>query len=81
MSDRTVHGLTNLGNEVVRYDRAGKWYIEPGTDPRGLPQKRESITVFTAARLLAAGQWFGVLPGGQQVAAMVRRLTKETTDA
>lgn len=28
MNDRIVHGYTADGGEVVRYDRAGKWYIE-----------------------------------------------------
>jgi hypothetical protein len=27
-ADRTVHGMTVEGYEIVRYDRAGKWYVE-----------------------------------------------------
>lgn len=29
-SQRTVHGLTHDGSEIVRYDRAGRWFIEQG---------------------------------------------------
>jgi hypothetical protein len=28
MSDRTVHATAPDGGQIVRYDRAGKWYLE-----------------------------------------------------
>jgi hypothetical protein len=28
MPDRTVHAITADGHRIVRYDRAGKWYVE-----------------------------------------------------
>lgn len=28
MSDRTVHAITPHGERIVRFDRAGKWYVE-----------------------------------------------------
>jgi hypothetical protein len=34
-ADRTVHAWGDSG-EVVRYDRAGKWYFEPKDGPRRL---------------------------------------------
>ena len=37
MSDRTVH-VSYPGMEIVRYDRAGKWYLEP-TNPT-LPRQK-----------------------------------------
>lgn len=43
--DRTVHAANALA-EVVRYDRAGKWYIEPRD--RSLP--RQLVTVKQAAQ-------------------------------
>lgn len=27
-SDRTIHGMSQSGGAIVRYDRAGKWYVE-----------------------------------------------------
>lgn len=33
-ADRTVHGKTASGHEIVRYDRAGKWYLEASGDRR-----------------------------------------------
>jgi hypothetical protein len=33
--DRVIHGRTPYGEEIVRYDRAGKWYVEkPGVARR-----------------------------------------------
>jgi len=48
-SDRTVHASYD-GMEIVRYDRAGKWYLEP-TDPT---LRRQHVTVDAAAR---AARW------------------------
>lgn len=45
MSDRTVHATSgdNPRGELVRYDRAGKWYIEwPGRSL--MPRQRVTIT-------------------------------------
>ena len=40
MKDRTVHAHYT-GMEIVRYDRAGKWFLEP-LDSR-LPRQRVSV--------------------------------------
>jgi hypothetical protein len=45
LPDRTVHA-SNSEAEVVRYDRAGKWYIEP-RDPS---LQRQHVTVKQAAQ-------------------------------
>lgn len=45
INDRRVHAA-NHHTEVVRYDRAGKWYIEPRD--RSLPRQR--VTVGDAVR-------------------------------
>lgn len=44
MSDRTVHA-SNSANEIVRYDRAGKWYLEPKVDlPRAHITLAQAVT-------------------------------------
>ena len=45
MADRTVHA-TYDGMEIVRYDRTGKWYLEPTN--KELP--RQHVGVGDAAR-------------------------------
>lgn len=47
MSDRTVHAVSADGIEVVRYDRAGKWYLEP---PSHLLLPRQHVTIAEAVR-------------------------------
>lgn len=42
-SDRRVHAVLSDGTEVVRYDRAGKWYLEKG-------DVRQKVTLDAAAR-------------------------------
>jgi len=65
VSDRTVHAGYD-GMEIVRYDRAGKWYLEP-TDPR---LRRQRVGVREAARSARwgcehANGWIQFrLPGG-----------------
>lgn len=68
-TDRTVHA--SFGHlEIVRYDRAGKWYVE------GEP-KRSPVSMLRAAHL--ARSWRGIggkvffgLPGGKKFDAAVR---------
>ncbi len=45
MADRTVHA-SNAQAEVVRYEKAGHWFIEPRD--KALP--RQQVTVAEAAR-------------------------------
>jgi hypothetical protein len=54
MTDRTVHARYR-DMEIVRYDRAGKWYLEP-TIPKA---RRQQVTVKTAARQALWGIEFG----------------------
>jgi len=68
-SDRTVHGLTSAGAEIVRYDRAGKWYIEPT-----VPEiRRAHVTVRSAASLAAMGTHYPGKLGGGTFDAHVRK--------
>jgi len=73
-SDRSVHATNQTSDcKLVRYDRAGKWYVEDFYLGRSL------IGIEAAARL--ARHWesnggairFGV-PGGSRFDALVRRL-------
>lgn len=67
-TDRTVHGITPTGGEVVRYDRAGKWYLEYPSGQRNPVSLIEAVTV----------AWAGAprldLPGGGRFDAEIRRL-------
>jgi len=71
--DRTVHARYD-DMEIVRYDRAGKWYLEP-TLPG--PQ-RQHIGVWTAAASAlwgihnAHGTWYPNLPGGKSFDRLMR---------
>ena len=74
--DRTIHAEIPGYVEVVRYDRRGKWYIEPVTP--GLP--RQQVSVKEAAEYVTSG-WekaerrkfihYKGLPGGKQFDRLV----------
>lgn len=49
MSDRTVHA-ENEACEIVRYDRAGKWYIEPRNGERRHVGVRQAAVSAAMAR-------------------------------
>jgi hypothetical protein len=74
--DRTVHGTIGRGEdrtEIVRYDRAGKWYIEKkGT-------KRKQVSVTQAAQLLVSmnGHWYPNRPGSGRFDTIVRDAREE----
>lgn len=68
--DRTVHGLATDGREIVRYDKAGKWYTESRIT------KRTLVTLGHATNLAAMGTAFLDRPGGQQFDAKVRKIRK-----
>ena len=85
MADRTVHASIDGGGiEIVRYDRAGKWYIEIAADygRPGLPAERFHVGVREAAsRAHALRERGGVvnfgLPGGRSFDIMVKTHLKE----
>lgn len=45
MTDRRIHAETDQ-MEIVRYDRSGKWYLEP----KGNLSPRQQVTVKDAAK-------------------------------
>lgn len=69
MSDRSVHGKTVTGAEVVRYDRAGKWYVEPLAGNRQRLSVQEAVDLVT----MEGAEWYPSRQGGQQFDAKVRK--------
>lgn len=72
--DRTVHGHSMWPSDpwdVVRYDRAGKWYIEHGDG------RRVRVTVNHAAKVAARNHFNPGLPGGRTFDALVRKYRSE----
>jgi hypothetical protein len=58
MSDRTVHARLFGGGEIVRYDRAGRWFWE-------YSNKRDQVSIDEAVELLKSPlEWFPNRPGG-----------------
>jgi hypothetical protein len=66
--DRQVHGYTTDGAAIVRYDRAGKWWVEPEGG------KRRPVKLDEAAALAAAGRALLNRYGGTRFDATVRAL-------
>lgn len=75
-NNRTVHGVADDGGEIVRYDRAGKWYVEyyGGSETPDDLRVRHPLSLDAAvflARLPGARVFFG-RPGGSRFDARVR---------
>ncbi len=67
LNDRRIHGLSQSGGEIVRYERAGKWYCE-------YRDSRIAITVEDAALFACAEgatAYLGVA-GGRRFDSLVR---------
>jgi hypothetical protein len=66
MSDRTVHAILVNGAEIVRYDRAGKWYYESSS-------YRRHLTITEAVEFVGSpDQWIPDLPGGSAFDRRIR---------
>lgn len=75
MTDRIVHGWMADGSEIVRYDRAGKWYVEPAP---ASGRKRWQVTCADAARLAVLGKARLGRYGGSAFDRVVQRLRAES---
>lgn len=67
--DRTVHGWAADGSEIARYERTGKWYLEP------LPasgRKRRQLKIAEAAHIAFLGKVVFGRPGGMRFDKLVR---------
>lgn len=74
--DRRVHASHYEGEEIVRYERAGKWYIELVEPSQHAPARKhvgigEAVTRALEIRLMGGTVHFGV-PGGSAFDARVR---------
>jgi hypothetical protein len=77
MKDWQVHAELEDGTKVVRYDRAGKWYLE-GKRGGGF-RFRERITFRRAVELVRRQHGSRIhtgLPGGSRFDAAVRDLKR-----
>lgn len=80
MSDRTVHARYP-GMEIVRYDRAGKWYFEPLDS--SLPRQKVTVKQAADAAIWARGYYnagaiiFPRLHGGSTFDRLVTRASTE----
>ncbi|ROR75999.1 hypothetical protein SAMN06295974_3855 [Plantibacter flavus] len=69
-TDRTIHGWTADGSEIVRYDRSGKWYIEPLP---AAPGKRLQVSLADAVAAALLGKHALGRPGGSMFDAKIRK--------
>lgn len=79
LEDRRVHAVIvpNTGGsmiEIVRYDRAGKWWYESGEQRRPLSIKEAASFVQNRPAVI----WHEGIPGGQRFDAEVRKLRNNT---
>ena len=65
--DRTVHAWLPDGREVVRYETAGRWYVEHTAEGR------KAITLGVAVELALTGTPVLRLPGGGAFDARIRK--------
>ena len=75
MEDRRVHARGRDGLEVVRYDRAGKWYLENPRPGSLIPRRHVKIgEAAKMARLIKkdGGQIFLNMPGGGKFDSLVQ---------
>lgn len=84
MTDRTVHASGEAG-EIVRYERAGKWYFELPDDLND-PEPRTLLTCAQAAEWAlvlwyAGGDIHLDLPGGRAFDHKVAGILKGLVDA
>lgn len=68
MTDRRVHAVLADGSEIVRYDRAGRWYVEEPTGHRYRVRFGDAVHLASGRGVrLNAG-----LPGGRRFDCGVR---------
>lgn len=68
-SNRQIHAVMADGSEIVRYDRAGKWYLERRDGHKHITLREAAeFAIEPGARINDAR------PGGQSFRAEVRKL-------
>ncbi len=68
--DRTVHAVCADGREIVRYNRAGKWWIEHASGR--VPLRLQSAAEIAAVATTLGGEVRFGLPGGTAFDKRVR---------
>lgn len=76
--DRTVHAKLADGSEIVRYDRASKWYLEQ------TGRQRRRLSIKEAAQLVIddrSSRWYRGRYGGSRFDSLViqRRSSRTAT--
>lgn len=67
LPDRRVHAVFQDGGEIVRYDRAGKWWYERG-------DYRRQLSLNEAVQFVSdESQWNRGVPGGRTFDSRVAR--------
>ncbi len=74
--DRQVHATMLDGGELVRYNRAGKWYVEYPTLP--LPRKAVSLMGAVSVAVDLGATVHPNRPGGTAFRAALRRAREES---
>jgi hypothetical protein len=72
LSDRTVHAELDGVGQVVRYDRAGKWYYEPPVGRRRALTIKQAVDK-AAEMVSCGGKVYLKRPGGSTFDAFVAR--------
>lgn len=71
MGDRTVHARDTAGNELVRYDKAGRWWVEKDGARHRVATVKDAVD-HALAMERAGGEILLFQPGGQQFDSKVR---------
>jgi hypothetical protein len=74
--DRTVHAVTRDGWEVVRYDRASKWFVE---HPVRLRRVRVSLATAVVHATGPGATTYFDRPGGKTFATAAPRALRSST--
>lgn len=72
-ADRRIHAVLPDGVLLVRYDRSGKWYLEPPTGRRRALTLPQAVDAARGADVVHLD-----VPGGRQFDAMLRRAGART---
>ncbi len=76
--DRRVYGTNEDGSEVVRYDRAGKWYLEKSGEARRKLSIKEAVEIVAGWEHEAVGGPRLGLVGGSRFDSLYIRHVKAT---
>ena len=77
MSDRCVHASHFEGEEVVRYDRQGKWYIELVPPSPHAPARQQVPIAKAVARAKELVEMGGTIHFGERGGASFDRMVRQ----